>query len=182
MASILFKVVRIFNSHFKRNYLKNENLLLKFLLQFWILHEILKILKEIMIVIGNVFAKLQTLKIFVRKLSQEHRFRTGFGIQQVKESQLLAKSPRERFYHVLLSFSWKLISSMSPLVLGDILRVFVKTLTGDGMYPVQCCENLQLPIQMQLSDEQNNFSQFFVPFLESSSNFKHFEQKDDCHR
>ena len=135
-----------------------------------------------MIVIGNVFAKLQTLKIFVRKLSQEHRFRTGFGIQQVKESQLLAKSPRECFYHVLLSFSWKLISSMSPLVLGDILGVFVKTLTGDGMYPVQCCENLQLPIQMQLSDEQKNFSQFFVPFLKSSSNFKHFEQKDDCHR
>ena len=71
---------------------------------------------------------------------------------------------------------------MSPLEFREILEVFVKTLTADGMYPVQCCENLQLPIQMQLSDEQKNFSQFFVPFLESSSNFKHFEQKDYCHR
>ena len=49
------------------------------------------------------------------------------------------------------------------------------------MYPVQGCENLQLPIQMQLSEKQKTFSEFFVPFLESSSNFKHFEKKVDCH-
>ena len=70
---------------------------------------------------------------------------------------------------------------MSPLVLGEILGVFVKTLTAGDMYPVQGCENLQLPIQMQLSEKQNNFSQFFVPFVESSSNFEHFEKKIDCH-
>ena len=66
-------------------------------------------------------------------------------------------------------------------MLGEILGVFVNTLTADGKYPVQGCENLQLPIQMQLSDKQNNFSQFFVPFVESSSNFEHFEKKIDCH-
>ena len=70
---------------------------------------------------------------------------------------------------------------MSPLVLGEMLGMFLNTLTDDGMYPVQGCENLQLPIQMQLSDKQNNFSQFFVPFVESSSNFEHFEKKIDCH-
>ena len=70
---------------------------------------------------------------------------------------------------------------MSPLVLGEILGVFVNTLTADGKYPVQGCENLQLPIQMQLSEKQKNFTQFFLPFLESSSNFKHLEQKVDSH-
>ena len=135
-----------------------------------------------MIVIGNVFPKLQTLKIFVRTLSQEHRFRTGFGSQQVKGSQLLPKSPRERFYHVILSFAMKLIWNMSPLLLGEMLRMFVNTLAIDLMYPVQGCENLQLQIQMQLSEKQKNFSQFFVPFVESSSNLKHFEKKVDCHR
>ena len=70
---------------------------------------------------------------------------------------------------------------MSPLVLGKILGVFVKTLTAGDMYPVQGCENLQLPIQMQFSEKQKNFTQFFVPFLESSSNFKHLEQKVDSH-
>ena len=96
-----------------------------FLFHFWMLHQILNILKEKMIVIANVFPKLQTLKIFVRKLSQEHRFRTGFGSQHVKASQLLPKSPRKRFCHALLSFSGKLIWNMSPLVLGEILGVFV---------------------------------------------------------
>ena len=71
---------------------------------------------------------------------------------------------------------------MSPLVLGEILGVFVNTLTADGKYPVQGCENLQLPIQMQLSEKRKTFSEFFVPFLESTSNFKHFERKDNRHR
>ena len=93
--------------------------------QLWILYQILNILKEKMIVIANVFPKLQTLKIFVRKLSQEHRFRTGFGSQHVKASQLLPKSPRKRFCHALLSFSGKLIWNMSPLVLGEILGMFL---------------------------------------------------------
>ena len=69
---------------------------------------------------------------------------------------------------------------MSPLVLGEILGVFVNTLTADGKYPVQGCENLQLPIQMQLSEKRKTFSEFFVPFLESTPNFKRFERKDDC--
>ena len=56
----------------------------KFLSHFWILHQILDILKEKMIVIANVFPKLQTVKIFVKKLSQEDRFRIGFGSQHVK--------------------------------------------------------------------------------------------------
>ena len=56
----------------------------EFSFHFWILHQILNILKEKMIVIANVFPKLQTLKIFVKKLSQENSFRTGFGSQHVK--------------------------------------------------------------------------------------------------
>ena len=70
---------------------------------------------------------------------------------------------------------------MSPVVLGEILGVFVNTLTADAEYPVQDCKNLQLPIQMQLSEKRKTFSEFFVPFLESTSNFKHFERKDDSH-
>ena len=66
---------------------------------------------------------------------------------------------------------------MSPLVLGEILGVFLKTLTADGKYRVQGCGNMQLPIQMQLSEKQKIFSEIFIPFLESTSNFKHFEKK-----
>ena len=60
---------------------------------FCILYQFLNILKEKMIVIANVFPKLQTTKIFVRKLPQEHNFRTGFGSQHVKAPELFAKYP-----------------------------------------------------------------------------------------
>ena len=59
----------------------------------------------------------------------------------------------------------------------DILGLFVNTLTADDKYPVRDCGNLLLPIQRQLSEKRKTFSQFFVPFLESTSNFKHFEEK-----
>ena len=64
---------------------------------------------------------------------------------------------------------------MSPLVLCEILGVFLNTLTVDCKYAVQNCDNLQLPNQMQLSEKRQTFSQFFVPIPESTSNFRHFE-------
>ena len=78
-------------------------------------------------------------------------------------------------------FSGKLIWKMSPLVLGEISGMCVNILTPDGKYHVQDCENLQLPIQMQLSEKRETFSEFFLPFLESTSNFNHFGRKDDRH-
>ena len=52
-----------------------------------------------------------------------------------------------------------------------VRRVFVNTLTAEGKYPVQDWENLPLPMQMLLSDIWKTFSQFFVPFLESTEYF-----------
>ena len=66
---------------------------------------------------------------------------------------------------------------MSPLVLYQILGVFVDILTTDCRYPVQYCSNLPLTIQMQLFEKRKPFSQFFVPFMDSASNFEHFEKK-----
>ena len=66
---------------------------------------------------------------------------------------------------------------MSPLVLGEILGVFVYTMTVDGRYPVPDCLNWPLPIQMHLFEKRKKISEF----LESTSNFKRFEGTDDCH-
>ena len=118
-----------------------------------------------MIVIANVFPKLQTVKIFVTKLDKEPRFRTGFGRQHVEASQILAKSPWERFYHVPLSFSEKLIWKMSPLLLCEILGVFVNKLTPDGKYPIEDCENLQVTIQMHISEKGNIFLGFLFHLI-----------------
>ena len=131
---------------------------------FWILHQILNVLKEEMIAIANVFPKLQTVKELLRPLSQKPRFRTRFDSQHVKAAQIHPESPWGHFYHVFSSFSQKLISKLSPLVLGEILLVFVITLTADEKYPFQDCENLPLPIQMQLSGKRKAFSQFLFHF------------------
>ena len=147
MVSILFKIVRIWNSQFKSNYVGNKQHFLNVLFHFWKLHQILNILKKNMIVIANVLPKLQTVKNFVRPLCKNHYFGTRFDSQHVKVNRILAKSPWKHFYHVFSSFSEKLISKMSALVLGKILGMFVNTLTADGKYPVQDCENLKLPIQ-----------------------------------
>ena len=35
--------------------------------------------------------------------------------------------------------------------------------------------------QMHLSQKQNDFSEFFSAFFESTLNFEHFQKKDDPH-
>ena len=55
--------------------------------------------------------------------------------------------------------------------------MFRNTLTANDKYPVRDCENLSSLIQMQLSLKQKTFSKSPVPFLKSTSNFKHFEKE-----
>ena len=100
MTSILFRFVRICSSLFKCTYVKNQNLFLNFLFCLFNVHQILNISKKKMIVIGNVFPILQTVKDLVRSLSKIHRFRTSFDSQHVKGSQTLVKSAWEHFYHI----------------------------------------------------------------------------------
>ena len=59
--------------------------------------------------------------------------------------------------------------------------MFRNTLTANEKYPVLDCVNMSSPIQMQLSSKPTFFSDFFVPFLESTSDFKHLDQKYDRH-
>ena len=51
------------------------------------------------------------------------------------------------------------------------------TFPANDNYRVRAYENLLSQIQMELSFKQKGFSNFIVPFLESTSNFKHFEKK-----
>ena len=60
-----------------------------------------------------------------------------------------------------------------------ILRLFVNALTADDKHYLLNRDNLTQPIQMQLSQKQKTFSEFFFAFLKSILNFKHFPKKDD---
>ena len=60
--------------------------------------------------------------------------------------------------------------------------MFHNTMTANDKYPFPDLENLLSPTQLQLSFKLKTFSNFFfLLFLESTSNFKHFEKKDDRH-
>ena len=115
-------------------------------------------------VIANVFPKLQTVKDLVRPLSKKRCFRTPFDSQHVKELQTLVKSAWEHFYHIFSSYWWKLIGKTSLLVIGEILGVFFNTLTNDDKYLLQSCEDLLLPIQVQLCKKQKTFPDFLFHF------------------
>ena len=66
---------------------------------------------------------------------------------------------------------------MSLLVICEIMGHSVNTLTANDKYSLLNSENLQQPIQMQLSKERISFSEFFFPFLKFIYFFEHFEKK-----
>ena len=70
---------------------------------------------------------------------------------------------------------------MSLLVICGILGAHVNTLTVNDKYFLCNSENFLQPIQMQLSKKQKTCSSFFASFQKSTSNIKHFEEKDDPH-
>ena len=179
MRIIRLGIMGICSFLFKCNYLKNGKVFLNFLFHLWNLHQILNIFGKKMIVIANVFPKLQTVKEFVKKLARKRRFRNSFDSQNVNGCQTLVKPAWEHFYSIFGSLRREMPWKISLLFKFEILGVFVNTLTADGKYPVWDCENLKFRIQLQLSSNQKTFSHFFVPFMESSSNFKYFRKKDD---
>ena len=110
-----------------------------------------------------------------------HRLKTPFYGQQVKRSKTLVKCPLEYFYNISLSLWAKVTWETSLLLIFELLRVFLKTLTADHKYSLCYIWNLQLLHQMQLSKKIKFISQFFSIFLKASSIFEHFEKKDNIH-
>ena len=68
------------------------------------------------------------------------------------------------------------------LNVSEILGVLVNTLTANNKYSL--CNNRKLPhpVQLELSKKKEIFTQFFSAYLRSTSNFQHFERKDDPDR
>ena len=68
---------------------------------------------------------------------------------------------------------------MSALVISEILRLFVNTLTADNKYSHRNMQNLLQQVQTPLSQKEKLFSKFFVVFLNYVLNVEHFEKKDE---
>ena len=151
IRTIPLRILGICSSLIKWSYLKNWKIFLNFLFHLWNLHQILNIFKKKMIVIANVFPKLQTAKYLVKPLSGKLRFRTSFESQRVNRYQTVVKSAWEHSYHIFWSLWMEMTWKISLLGKLETLGVFVNTLTADDKYPVRNCENLKFLIQIQLS-------------------------------
>ena len=73
--------------------------------------------------------------------------------------------------------NWK----RSLLVACKVVILFVDTPTTDDMYSPLSRHILMQWMQMHSSEKENTFSQFFCAFFESTSNFEHFQRKNDPH-
>ena len=173
--------MRICRSLLKSSYLKNKKHFLGFLFHLWNLHQIWNVFKKKKIVIANIFPTLATVQGLVIPLTIQRSLKTSFESQHVKRIQTLAKCSWERFYHIFSSLWGDIIWKASPWLKFEIIGLFVNTWTADYKYPVKEFENLPFPIQIKLSQEKKTFSQFFIAFMESPSNFEHFQKKEDHH-
>ena len=64
-------------------------------------------------------------------------------------------------------------------MIHKILRLFVNTLTVNDEHYLLNRDNLKQQIQMQLSEKQKTFSEFFFAFLKSILNFGHLPKREN---
>ena len=91
----------------------------------------------------------------------------------------LAKSAWENLCHIFPSLSEEIVPKISPILKFEILRVFVKTLTTKTLFRIVIV--CSLLFSCNYLKRENFFRQFSVPFMGSTSNFKHFSKKQDRH-
>ena len=99
-----------------------------------------------MIVIVTLFQKLETVKDLFRPFSKKHRL----TINMLKGPKLLQYEHESAFIIFFITQREPDLKT-SPAIICEILKVFPNTLAASEKYPVQDCENLSSPIQMQLS-------------------------------
>ena len=67
----------------------------------------------------------------------------------------------------------------SALVKAKILGLFVNTLIAEYKYSRRNMQNFVEQVQTPLSSKNKRFSGFFIPFLKSTCNGEHFEEKGE---
>ena len=68
---------------------------------------------------------------------------------------------------------------MSALVTSEIFRLFVNTLIPDDKYSRRYMQIFWQQLQTLLSQQENTFCPFFIPFLKCAWNLEHSEKKEE---
>ena len=134
-----------------------------------------------MTLIADVCPEIPAPKNMVRSMSKKPCFRGPLESEHGKLAEIMFQSEWQKLYKIYQSLWRQLHWKKSLLVILKILRQFVNTLTVDEKHYLLNRDNLTQPIQIQLSQKEKIFSQFFFAFLKSILNFKHLPKKDDPH-
>ena len=111
-------------------------------------------------------------------MSRKSCCRRPFDKQHGKRSERLFKSARHHLYHIYWSAWRKLNRKKSLSVICKILWLFFNSMSAHGKYFLLHRDKLRQPIWMYLSKKQKTCL-IFATFFKFTSNFKHFEGKDD---
>ena len=130
----------------------------------------MNIFKKKMTLIAQIFPTLRTPKNMVRSISKRSRFYWSFGKQHGKRAKTLLKFQWQHPYHIYWSLWRRLTCKKSLLVISRISKLFPNTPSADGKYSLLNWDNLTQHIQMQWSQKQKPFFEFFCGFLKSSLN------------
>ena len=95
-------------------------------------------------------------------MSKKSHFRGPFVKDHGKRAQALLKYASQYFHLIHWSLPSQLSLISGLLLTCPILELLVNTLAADEKYPVLNWGNLKIPIQMQVSQKPNTFSEFFA--------------------
>ena len=115
-------------------------------------------------------------------MSKKSHLRGCFDKQCGKRAETLLKSASQHLFRIHWSLVRKLSSRKSLLLTCQILGPPVNTLAADERYPVLNRDDLSVGSQIQLSQKQKTFSQFFAAFLKFSLNSQYFQKNEYPHR
>ena len=99
-------------------------------------------------------------------MSKKSYFRGYFEKQYGKRAQVLLKSALQHLYDIHRSLRKRVSAKKSHLLPRKILGQLVNILATDEKYLLLHRENSRTPIQMQLSQKQKPFPQFFCVIFE----------------
>ena len=132
-----------------------------------------------MSILALLFLKFLNPKKGVTQMSKWSCFRTPFGNQRVNGFQTLLKSALQHYLPTFPLIKGKLSWRKSALVISEILRRFVNTLTPDDKYSRSNVQNFPQQFQTSLFQKVKTFSSYFFAFLKCALNLEHFQKKDE---
>ena len=111
--------------------------------------------------------------------SKRSSFSTPFGKQPVNGFETLLKTVRHHYFSIFPRIRDKLSWKRSVLVISEIFRLFVNTLTPDDKYSRRYIQIFWQEFQTILSEKRKTFFTFFIGFLKCVWNLEHSAVKEE---